>query len=49
MSLPSLRKLDDICVNIGIVSAVQNLGTIKECLFAKSSILYDFAKRLRTE
>ena len=35
--------------NTNVKGAVQDLGTKKERLFAKSRILHEFAKRLRVE
>ena len=35
--------------NAKVKGAVQDLGTKKERLFAKSRILHEFAKRLRVE
>ena len=41
--------INQMCRNAGVKGAVQNLGTKKERLFAKSRILQEFAKRLRVE
>jgi hypothetical protein len=38
-----------MCRNARVKGAVQDLGTKKERLFAKSRILHEFAKRLRVE
>ncbi len=38
-----------VCRNARVKGAVQDLGTKKERLFAKSRILHEFAKRLRVE
>ncbi len=39
--------INQMCRNAGVKGAVQDLGTKKERLFAKSRILHEFAKRLR--
>ncbi len=41
--------INQMSANINVKGAVQQLGTKKERLFAKSRILHDFAKRLRVE
>ena len=41
--------INQMCSNAMGKSAVHNLGTKKERLFAKSRILHEFAKRLRVE
>ena len=38
-----------MCRSARVKGAVQDLGTKKERLFAKSRILHEFAKRLRVE
>ena len=41
--------INQMCRNARVKGAVQDLGTKKERLFAKSRILHEFAKRLRVE
>ena len=41
--------ISQMCRNARVKGAVQDLGTKKERLFAKSRIMHDFAKRLRVE
>ena len=41
--------INQMCKNAKVKGAVQDLGTKKERLFAKSRILHEFAKRLRVE
>ena len=40
--------INQMCANINVKGAVRQLGTKKERLFAKSRILHEFAKRLRS-
>ncbi len=39
--------INQMSANVNVKGAVQDLGTKKERLFAKSRILHEFAKRLR--
>ena len=41
--------INRMCRSARVKGAVQDLGTKKERLFAKSRILHEFAKRLRVE
>ena len=41
--------INQMCRSARVKGAVQDLGTKKERLFAKSRILHEFAKRLRVE
>ncbi len=41
--------INQMSANINVKGAVQELGTKKERLFAKSRILHEFAKRLMVE
>ena len=41
--------INQICRNAKVKGAVQELGTKKKRLFAKSHILHELAKRLRVE
>ncbi len=41
--------INKLCTSARGKGAVQDLGTKKERLFAKSRILHEFAKRLRVE
>ncbi len=41
--------INQMCRSTRVKGAVQDLGTKKERLFAKSRILHEFAKRLRVE
>ena len=41
--------INQMCRSAKVKGAVQDLGTKKERLFAKSRILHEFAKRLRIE
>ena len=41
--------INRMCRSARVKCAVQDLGTKKERLFAKSRILHEFAKRLRVE
>ena len=41
--------INQMCRSARVIGAVQELGTKKERLFAKSRILHEFAKWLRVE
>ena len=45
----SRKRVHNEHANARVKGAVQDLGTKKERLFAKSRILHEFAKRLRVE